>query len=151
MARTNVKMNGEAVAVVAHANSATSKRLLHRAAAGLNVSRSSVDVSRVDSSTDTTVVRRRSIAADDPERRSTGDPPDALEDVDQALVWHALRKQTGAVLGELPPAEVWRQVAHELVYRIRRRCEPTTGLHFPDRMSDTVGTAGGITGALPTK
>lgn len=136
-------MDDPAVTITTHPNSATPNRLSRRTAPGLNVSRAAVDVLGILSSTDRPVVRDRPVATDDPERRATCLPSDALEYADELGVGHALRKRAVIVLGELPAAEVWREVAH---YRTRRRCEPMIGFTRPLRMSLFTGMFGATTG-----
>lgn len=88
------------MAVKAHTNSATTTRLSQRATAGRYVSRTTVEVLRTTSSTDSTVVRDRPPAADDPERLP-GDRADALQDFEELGRDRPL-ESAGGVVRELP-------------------------------------------------
>lgn len=92
-------MDDPATTVKAHANSATAQRLSHRAAPGLNVSRTTVDVLTCSSSTDTTIVLGRSIATDDPERLPPSRRPNALQDLEELR--RRIQLRSAPVLGEL--------------------------------------------------
>lgn len=106
-------MDDPASAVVTHATSATLKRLVHLATTGVYVSRTTVHVLRVWRSTDSTIRRWRSVARDDGERTATGRCSDALEDLDELGIDTNLPR---AMVGKLPAAEVWTQIAHACVY-----------------------------------
>lgn len=99
----NVQMDDPTVVVVTHTRSATPKRLSHRATSWRNVSRTTVEVLRVWSSTDTSVVGRGPIPADDTERLAR-DRPDALKYLDEVRI--GADDLLRAMLIELPPGEV---------------------------------------------
>lgn len=106
---TNVHMDDPAAAIEAHASSATPQRLSHRAAAGLNVSSTTVQVLTVPSSTDRTVRRRRTVPTDDPERPAV-EGPDPLEDLEEEGADIVLFPCP--VIAEFGAGEVGRQITH---------------------------------------
>lgn len=106
----NVQMDDPTVAVVTHASSTSAERLSHTEAAGLNVSRTTVEVLRVSSTTDTTVVVRRAVPRDDTERPSV-ERPEALEYLDE--LGRDLVLTAAPVLSKLPLAEMLTKVTHD--------------------------------------
>lgn len=75
-----------------------------------NVSRTPVDVLRIASAADSSVVRSAAVATDDFERAAAGLRPDVLEDLDELEV--GPDEVTRPVVTELAPAEVRAQVSH---------------------------------------
>lgn len=118
MPRTNVQMDAPTVVVMAHASSTTAERLSHRAPAGEYVSRTTVEVLRTTSSTDSAIRRRGAVARDDPERMATRLPSDALEDGNEATI--DATERPVPVVSKLRAVEVLGEISHDYG-RSRRR------------------------------
>lgn len=75
-------MDDEPIAVT-NAPSASSNRLRHRVAAALDVGRTSTQMLRVGSTTDSSVVGRTPVPRHDGQRPSSSSGPEELEDLDE--------------------------------------------------------------------